>query len=87
MDHTKFIFLAEMTKADHKLSKTFLFYQNIICFDRVMHVLLFCGDVFLLKRVTSNHYSCWGKIWAKLGPMLSKNKETVIINALFSNSV
>ena len=50
MDHTKFIFLAEMTKADHKLSKTFLFYQNIICFDRVMHVLLFCGDVFLLKE-------------------------------------
>ena len=49
-----------MTKADHKLSKT-LFYQNIICFDWVMNVFLFCGDKnFLLKRVISSHNSCEG---------------------------
>ena len=44
--------------SDEICFQNFLFHQNIICFDWVMNVFLFCGDVFLLKRVISSHNSC-----------------------------
>ena len=55
----------EMTKADHKLSKMFYFIKisYVICFDWVMNDFLFCGDVFLLKRIISSHNSCDHILW------------------------
>ena len=66
---TNIIFFAEMTKADHKLSKIFYF-MKISCFDWVMNVFLFCGDVFLLKRVISSHNNCGPLIRPQIRPQV-----------------
>ena len=53
MDHTQnkqTFFLTEMTKADHKLSKTFYFIKISYFFDWVINVFLFCGDGFFAKK-------------------------------------
>ena len=43
--------LPEITKADHQLSESFLFYQNIICFDWVMNLFL-SWVMFSIKKVS-----------------------------------
>ena len=59
--------IAEITKPDHKLSKTFLFYQNIICFvmNHEFWLSYECFSIlcyaFLLKSVISSHNSCGAK--------------------------
>ena len=38
-------FCVEITKGDHKLSRTFLFYQNNISFDWVMNDFVLCYNL------------------------------------------
>ena len=66
------------------------FYQLFFRTNGLQHKLLKLiesPNIFNWKSAKKKQSGCglWGKIWAKLGPMLWKNKETGIINGLFSN--
>ena len=62
----KGFFFSEMIKADHKLSKTFYFYQNITCFGWAMFfyfvvMFFFCekGSFPAITAVTIIALPCW----------------------------